>query len=135
MVSAISRHVDADRIERAIDAAEQHTSGVIRVSIARPFWGSVRKAAERAFVHLGMTGTHQRNGMLIFVVPSRREFVILGDSALHDKVGQAFWEDVARAMSARIRSGHLTDGIVHGIEAAGRSLAEHFPRTGPTERD
>jgi len=127
MVSALSRHVDSGRIERAIHAAERHTTGLIRVSIARPFWGSVRKAAERAFVHLGMTGTPDRNGVLIFVVPARREFVILGDSAIHDKAGQSFWEEVAAAMSARIRSGDLTDGIVHAVEAAGRSLAEHFP--------
>lgn len=127
MVSGLSRHVDADRIVRAIESAERATSGQIRVSLAPHFWGSVRKAAERAFVRLGMTKTARRNGVLLFVVPSRREFSILGDVAIHEKSGQEFWERVAAAMSERIRRGDLTDGIVHGIERAGEELAKHFP--------
>lgn len=127
MVSKLSRHVDSERIVRAIETAERGTSGQIRVSLAPHFWGSVRKAAERAFVRLGMKRTRERNGVLLFVVPSRREFVILGDVAIHERAGQDFWERVAAAMTERIRSGDLTDGIVHGVEAAGRELVLHFP--------
>lgn len=127
MVSRLARHVDSERIVRAIEAAERDTSGQIRVSLAPKFWGSVRKAAERAFVRLGMKKTQHRNGVLLFVVPSRREFTILGDVAIHEKVGQDFWERVAAAMTQRIRSGDLTDGIIHGIESAGAQLATHFP--------
>ena len=127
MVKRQAHHIDPERIVRAIVDAERTTSGQIRVSIAPAPWGSVRKAAERAFSRLGMTRTTHRNGVLIFVVPSRREFVILGDAAIHDRVGQEFWENVAAAMSQRIRSGDLTDGIVHGVEAAGGELASHFP--------
>jgi uncharacterized membrane protein len=127
VVSRLSRYVDDKRIVNAIEAAERGTSGEIRVSIAPHFWGAVRKAGEKAFDRMGMTKTPDRNGVLIFVVPSRREFAILGDRAIHEKVGQAFWDRVSAAMSARIRSGDLTDGIVHGIEEAGRELAAHFP--------
>jgi uncharacterized membrane protein len=31
-------------------------------------------------------------------------------------------------MSDRIKAGNLTDGILHGIEEAGRELAQHFPK-------
>jgi uncharacterized membrane protein len=127
MVSRLSRHVDSERIVRAIERAERQTSGQIRVSLAPHFWGDLRKAAERAFVRLGMTRTPLRNGVLLFVVPSRREFVILGDIAIHEKAGQDFWERVAAAMTQRIKDGDLTDGIVHGIETAGAELAAHFP--------
>jgi uncharacterized membrane protein len=130
MVSRLSRHVDSARIVHAIEKAESATSGQIRVSIARHFWGSVRKAAESAFVRLGMAGTPDRNGVLIYVVPSKRQFVILGDEAIHAKVGQEFWERVSAAMSGRIRDGDLTDGIIHGVEEAGRELAAHFPTRG-----
>lgn len=125
MVKRQAHHIDPERIVRAIVDAERNTTGQIRVSIAPRPWGSVRKAAEREFVRLGMTRTPHRNGVLIFVVPSRREFVILGDEALHQRVGQEFWERVVAAMSERIRSGNLTDGIVHGIETAGAELAGH----------
>ena len=126
-MSRLSRYVDDKRIVHAIEAAERGSSGEIRVSIAPHFWGGVRKAAEKAFERMGMTRTADRNGVLIFVVPSRREFAILGDVAIHEKVGQEFWDRVGAAMSARMRSGDLTDGIVHGIEEAGRELAAHFP--------
>ena len=125
MVKREAHHIDPERIVRAIVDAERNTTGQIRVSIAPRPWGSIRKAAEREFVRLGMTRTPHRNGVLIFVVPSRREFVILGDAAVHERVGQEFWERVAAAMSERIRSGDLTDGIVHGIETAGAELAGH----------
>jgi len=127
MVSGLARQIDRERIVRAIERAERSTSGQIRVSLAPRFWGSVRKAAEKAFVRLGMTNTPDRNAVLIFVVPSRREFAILGDQAVHEKVGQEFWDRVSVAMSTRIGSGGLTEGIVHGIEEAGRELATHFP--------
>jgi uncharacterized membrane protein len=125
MVKPEAHHIDPERIVRAIVDAERKTTGQIRVSIAHRPWGSVRKAAEREFVRLGMTKTPNRNGVLIYVVPSRREFVILGDEALHKRVGQEFWDRVVTAMSERIRSGDLTDGIVHGIETAGCELAGH----------
>jgi uncharacterized membrane protein len=127
MVSRLSRHVDSERILKAIERAESSTSGTIRVSIAPHFWGNVQKAAEKAFHRLGMARSADRNGVLIFVVPSKREFSIIGDRGIHEKVGQEFWERVRDSMSKRIREGELTDGIVHGIEEAGKELAAHFP--------
>jgi len=125
--------VDAEAVRQAIEAAERQTSGEIRVSVSTFFWGSVRRAAERAFVRLGMTATADRNGVLFFVVPSRRRFVVLGDEGIHAKVGQELWARVATAVSAKFRDGDFTGGLVEGIEEAGRRLAEHFPYQG--ERD
>jgi uncharacterized membrane protein len=129
-VSKLSRHVDDKRILRAIEEAEKRTTGEIRVSLAPHFWGSVRKAADRAFVRLRMTQTPERNGVLVFVVPSRREFAIVGDRGIHERVGHEFWERVSAAMSERIHAADLTDGILHAVSEAGKALAEHFPRRG-----
>ena len=127
--------VDAERVRAAIEAAERQTSGEIRVSVATFFWGRVRRAAERAFVRLGMTATTERNGVLFFVVPSRRRFVVLGDEGIHARVGQDFWEQLAAAMSAEFRAGDFTGGLVAGIDEAGRQLAEHFPHQGERDRN
>jgi uncharacterized membrane protein len=129
----LKRSVDAQKVRAAIEAAERETSGEIRVSVAPFFWGSVRKAAERAFVRLGMTATRDRNGVLFFVVPARRKFVVLGDEGIHAKLGSEFWESVAAAVSERFRKADFTGGLVHGIETVGRELATHFPFQG--ERD
>ncbi len=121
------RQLDIERIGKAIADAEKETSGEIRVSVSRFFWGRVRPAAERAFRRLGMTHTKDRNGILFFFVPSRRRFVVLGDEGIHAKVGQDFWEGIAAAMSADFRKGDFTDGLVRGIAKAAQGLAAHFP--------
>jgi uncharacterized membrane protein len=65
---------------------------------------------------------------LFFVVPSRRELVVLGDEGIHQKVGQAYWDQLARAVSERIKAADLTEGLEHGIRETGRALAHHYPR-------
>jgi uncharacterized membrane protein len=76
---------------------------------------------------MGMTATKERNAVLFFVVPARRKFVVLGDSAIHEKVGQNFWHDIVRAVSEKFREGDFTAGLVKGIAAVGDQLSTHFP--------
>ena len=131
----LRRRIDADAVRRAIEAAESRTSGEIRVSVSTFFFGSVRRTAEAAFVRLGMNRTAERNGILIFVVPSRRAFVVLGDEGIHAVVGQEFWDTVAAAISARFKAGDFTGGLVHGVTEAGAQLAAHFPYQGERDRN
>lgn len=121
------RAVDTERIRAAIRAAEQRTSGEIRVSVSRFFWGDIERVADRAFARLGMTATRQRNAVLFFIVPSRRRFAVIGDEGIHAKVGPDFWKTVADAVSTRFREGDFTGGLVRGIETVGEELAHHFP--------
>ncbi len=123
----LMKTVDVERVRAAVAAAERCTSGEVRVSVARFFWGSVRGAAELAFARLGMAKTKDRNGVLFFIVPARKKFVVLGDLGIHAKVGQEFWESLAGLMSGHFRKGEFTEGLVAAIEAAGRQLAAHFP--------
>jgi uncharacterized membrane protein len=122
--------IDDDRVKAAIVAAEKQTSGEIRVSVSRYFWGSVRRAAEKAFRRMGMQATRDRNGILFYVVPSRRRFVVLGDEGIHQKVGQEFWDKLVAAMGGYFREGKFNEGLVSGIEECGGLLAAHFPYQG-----
>ena len=123
----LMRTIDVDRIKAAIAAAERAASGEIRVSVSRYFWGSVRRAAERAFVRMGMTRTKDRTGVLFFIVPARKKFIVLGDEGIHAKVGQEFWDCVAGLMSEHFRKGEFTEGLVKGIGEACSQLAAYFP--------
>ena len=127
--------IDRDQIKAAIQKAERRTSGEICVSVSRLFWGNIEKAADRAFGRLGMTQTKDRNGVLFFVVPSRRRFVVLGDEGIHAKVGQEFWRRVVDRVSERFREGDFTSGLVQGIEEVGEQLAAHFPYDSATDVD
>jgi uncharacterized membrane protein len=119
--------LDQERIRKAIAAAEKLTSGEIRVSVAPLFWGRVRPVAERAFLRLGMADTRLRNGVLFFIVPARKRFVVLGDEGIHAKVGQEFWDAIAAKMAGHFKKGEFTEGLTSGIQAAAEGLAVHFP--------
>lgn len=126
--NGLKRLVDGDAVKKAVEEAERETSGEIRVAVSRFFWGSVDKAARRAFVRLSMDRTELRNGVLFFVVPSRKRFVVLGDDGIHQAVGQDFWDSLAETLSGYFKKKAFTEGIVHGAREAGRLLKEHFPR-------
>ena len=121
------KSIDSNRVKQAIEQAEDQTSGEIVVSVAPFFWGSVDKLARRTFVRLGVNRTQGRNGVLFFIVPSRRLFVVLGDQGIHEKVGQEFWNAVAGHLTEHFRAGEFTEGLVHGIAEVGRQLKAHFP--------
>ena len=122
--------LDHDRITAAIQKVEKHTSGEIRVYVSHRKVSDPRHAAAHQFVKLGMGKTKHRNAVLIFIAPESQNFAILGDTAVHAQCGETFWESVAGAMRELFRQGKFTEGIVHGIDTAGRLLAQHFPADG-----
>ena len=128
MGAAIVHGIDVRAVEAAVRAAEVRTSGEIRVCVARfYFWGDVRRAAERAFGYLKMARTRHRNGVLIFVVPLRRRFVVLGDAGINRLVAPAFWSEVAARLSAAFKAGERTQGLARAIAEITEELARHFP--------
>lgn len=120
--------IDHDRVVAAIVAAEAKTSGEIRVILARRPHPDAIAAAQKHFERLGMTRTAARNGVLIFLAPRSRTFAVIGDTAIHEKCGDAFWTELAAAMTEHFKNNDFTAGLVHGIDRAGSLLAEHFPR-------
>ena len=124
-----SPKIDHRRVLGAIRAAEAKTSGEIRVTIARHQVEDPVKAAQAYFNKMGMAKSPHRNGILIFLAPPSRKFAVIGDKAVHEKCGDAFWASLADAMGGHFRGGDFTAGLVHGIEHAGEILARHFPRT------
>ena len=120
--------IDHPRVVAAIAAAEQQTSGEIRVVLARHQAADPVAAAQQHFERLGMTRTAHRNGVLIYLAPRSRTFAVIGDTAVHEKCGDAFWRLLTAAMAVHFKRGDFTGGLVHGIEHAGKLLAEQFPR-------
>jgi uncharacterized membrane protein len=123
----LMRIVDSARLKEAIQKAERRTSGQICVSVSSLFWGDVQRAADKAFVRLGMSQTSHRNGVLLFVAPSRRKVVVVGDIGIHEKVGQEFWSGLVNKVVERFKEDDFTEGLVRGIEEVGEQLACYFP--------
>jgi uncharacterized membrane protein len=125
---------DFDAITEAIGRAELTTSAEIRVHLERRVhrWPGQRPDALRrgrqVFAHLGMHLTAEHHGVLIYLAVLDRKLAIVGDSGIHDRVGDAYWERVRDRMIAGLREGRPLDAVLTGIDEVGRVLAEHFPR-------
>ncbi len=114
-------------IVAAIREAEKRTSGEIRVFISHKLVADPLAAAEACFVRMGMQKTRQRNAVLIFVAPRTHKFALFGDSGVHARCGEAFWQKLVAEMSSHFKDQHFTRGLIHAIKTAGELLAQHFP--------
>jgi uncharacterized membrane protein len=115
-------------IVNAIREAEQQTSGEIRVyteSRCR-FVNPLDRAAE-IFWGLKMDHTKDRNGVLVYVAMKDHQFAILADQGIHEKVGQAFWEQEVAIMQSHFLSAHPAEAIEAVVTDVGKALKTHFP--------
>lgn len=83
--------------------------------------------ALQEFALQGLRETKGRTGVLILVSLFERRVVVLGDAGIHEKVGSARWQETRDLILDGVARGSLADGLVAGIQACGRVLAEHFP--------
>ncbi len=121
--------LEEQRVTAAIAAAEQKSSGEIRVYISNQKRHDVMDAAQKRFVKLGMTNTRQRNAVLLYFAPAVQQFAIIGDVGIHEKCGQPFWDEIVSEMTPLLKAGQFTDAVLRAIEHTGQLLSEHFPRT------
>ena len=126
---------DEQRIIAAIEAAELVTSGEVRVHLNDTCSGNPLRDAQKQFQKLGMHRTAERNGILFFIALESHKFAVVGDSGIHAKVGQSFWEGIRDHMVPELKEGRWVDALELGIAEAGRALAVHFPHQGPSDRD
>ena len=122
--------LEHDRVVGTIREAESSTSGEIRVFVQRgSFNADPLTAAQRKFRQLGMHKTRERNAVLIFVAPRAHKFAVVGDKAIHEKCGDAFWQRIVEAMRTHFQREKFSHALVEAIEEIGKVLATHFPKT------
>ena len=93
---------------------------------------AVKSRAARGLAHLEFAErvagrTAKANGVLIFVALGERHVEIVADAGLARVVPDGAWATVIAGMTARLRAGQTTDGVIAGIEACARILAQAFP--------
>lgn len=118
---------DERRLIQSIRSAEKNTSGEICVHFQKKIKVPVMDAALKAFKTLKMDQTAMKNGVLIFIVPSIKQFAILGDQGINDVVPENFWDDIVEDLKGYFRSGNMVEGLCNNIEKIGIKLREHFP--------
>lgn len=113
----------------AVKEAEKDTSGEIRIHIETSCKDNVLERAAFIFKKLGMEKTAERNGVLFYLAVQDRKFAILGDSGIHAKVPEGFWDCISQLLTKNFKEGKFTEGLSEGIILAGKQLQKHFPYT------
>jgi len=117
-----------EQIVLAIQVAESHTSGEIRLAVEPFCKGKPLERAAIYFQRLDMDKTAQRNGVLIYLATEDHQFAIIGDYGIHSKVPADFWEETKELMVQHFRQGNVIQGLIEGINHAGEQLHRFFPR-------
>ena len=115
-------------IIRAIRIAEMDTSGEIRLHLEESCGDDVLDRAADIFRKLEMHKTELRNGVLIYLAVKDRQFAIIGDVGINEKVPENFWDDIKEDMVANFIQGNFVKGLINAIETSGTELQHFFPR-------
>jgi uncharacterized membrane protein len=115
------------RLHAAIKAAEQGTSGDIVVYITHQRVNDPLAAANHEFRALHLETATNKDSFLLFLAPKSQKFAVVGGTALHDKVGQRWWENLTTLLARNFKEGRYMDGLIAAIDEAGQKLKAHFP--------
>ena len=118
---------ELDRVRDAVRTAERRTSGEIRVHLDVAIMEELLDHAAHVFKNLGMAKTEARNGVLIYVSVPARQVAVIGDMAIHAKLGDTYWHEVLEVILGHFRQDHFCEGLCAGVELLGEKLREHFP--------
>lgn len=122
--------VDTTQVEQAIAQLELVTSAELRVVVERKSKKGANAIlrAEQLFDTLEMWDTAERNAVLIYLSFKPHAIAVVGDQAIHAKVGEVFWQNVYDSMKAECQKGDYTRALCVGILQVEEVLAQHFPR-------
>jgi uncharacterized membrane protein len=124
------------RIVDAIRAAEQQTSGEVRVYIeSKNVYVDPMDRAAEVFYDLKMDKTDNRNAVLLYIAMKHKQLALFGDEGIYNATGAAYWNDAVKEMIANISAQHITEGIVHCIHHIGQTLKEKFPFDRVTDKN
>jgi len=115
------------RIDAAIAAATAGTTGHVAVRVVTQKNVDAFERAKAEFASRDLHRARDRNAALVLVAPKARSFAVLGDRALHERVGETFWQELVAEMRPYFARDAIADGIVHAIARVGRELHAHFP--------
>jgi uncharacterized membrane protein len=127
---------EKERILQAVKAAEQKTSGEVRIYVENRcrFVDPLDRAAE-LFWGLKMDYTKDHNAVLVYLAVRDHQFAVFADQGIHEKVGNAFWNQEVAAMRKHFLQNHYADAIVQVVNDVGVALHTHFPYDKDTDKN
>ncbi|ACU08615.1 hypothetical protein FIC_02179 [Flavobacteriaceae bacterium 3519-10] len=114
----------------AIQSAEDHSTGEIRVHIDSNSEGNNAEIAFGVFKALCQNKTAERNAVLFHINFEQHYLTIIGDEGIHAKVHQSFWDQIHDEVTAEFAKGNYHEGLRNAILKTGFELKKHFPVSG-----
>ncbi|QIY91101.1 TPM domain-containing protein [Chryseobacterium gallinarum] len=114
----------------AIQSAENHSTGEIRVHIDSNTQDHYAKTAFEIFKELRMDKTTDRNAVLFHVNFEQKYLTIIGDVGIHEKVHQTFWDHLHDYITSEFAKGNYYQALKSAILETGLELKKHFPVEG-----
>ena len=115
-------------IVEAIRAQERRTSGEIRIYVeSKCAYVDPVDRAKEIFLQLNMTKTDEQNGVLLYIAYKDKQLAILGDSGIHQKLGNDFWNNEVKKILQAFNATHFVEGVITIVNDIGEALYIHFP--------
>ncbi|MPS66328.1 MAG: hypothetical protein E2589_15725 [Chryseobacterium sp.] len=114
----------------AIQSAEEHSTGEIRVHIDSNTENDNAKTAFKIFEKLCLNKTTEKNAVLFHVNFEQKYLTIIGDTGIHEKVQQSYWDHLHDYITAEFAKGNYYKALKSAILETGLELKKHFPVTG-----
>ncbi|NJN41470.1 MAG: hypothetical protein HC811_03730 [Flammeovirgaceae bacterium] len=85
---------------------------------------ATKTKAENAFLEEEVFNTRHRTGIMIFISFFEQEVIVMADRGISKVVEQKEWDNMVKAIIAKIKSGHVLDGILDAVKRGGDLLLE-----------
>ena len=122
-------------IVTAIQKAEMHTSGEIRVHLESSTDKKTLDRATEIFFQLKMNETKHKNGVLFYLAIEDKKFALIGDENINHKVTPNFWKEITSNILNDFKKQHFTAGLTNGILQVGKELQQYFPYDKSTDKN
>ncbi|WP_295199601.1 TPM domain-containing protein [uncultured Chryseobacterium sp.] len=123
-------HQQIASLVEAIQSAEEHSTGEIRVHIDSNTEARDAETAFEVFRRLCMNNTADRNAVLFHVNFEKKYLTIIGDIGIHEKVKQSYWDQLHDYITGEFAKGNYYKALESAILKTGLELKRHFPVTG-----
>ena len=114
----------------AIQTAEDHSTGEIRIHIDSNTEGNNAEIAFEVFKRLCKNKTVAKNAVLFHVNFEQQYLTIIGDEGIHEKVHQNFWDRMHDEITQEFKKGNFHDGLKNAVLETGLELKKYFPISG-----
>lgn len=118
-----------------IKAAEDQTSGEIRIHVEPSCKDDSFQRALELFKELGMHRTKLQNGVLFYIAYESHKFSIVADEGINKVVPTDFWENLKNQLSIEFKKGRFVEGLKEALFQTGEQLKVHFPHKGNEDKN